>query len=254
VTGNSPAPSPPIEVLFVGSTAAPAAPRIQEHADISIAATTFEDPIDEEELAHAAADADAVVGRLPIDASENESIRLVQSLGADVERFDRERFPPAAFLCNVYGHGPAVAEHAIMLIMALQRDLREVVLTVPFTDATDGLIGEREFEKMDDDAVLVNVARGPVVEEQALYDALEGGEIAGAGIDTWYQYPEAGGETVAPSSEPLAELDTVRMTPHVAGWTDGTTSHRWQQIATHVSQLAAGTRPDNVVWEPRTGN
>lgn len=88
-----------------------------------------------------------------------------------------------------------------------------VVVAVPLTDETEGLVGEAELAAMRDDAVLVNVARGPVVDESALVDALEGGELAGAALDVFETEP-------LPEDSPLWGMENVVVTPHVAAMTD----------------------------------
>lgn len=85
-----------------------------------------------------------------------------------------------------------------------------LILTVPLTDATRHAIDATVFEALPDSAVLVNVARGAVVDEDALIDALRGGEIAGAGLDVVESEP-------LPSESPLWDRDDVILTPHVGG-------------------------------------
>ncbi|MHA2296752.1 MAG: NAD(P)-dependent oxidoreductase [Candidatus Hodarchaeales archaeon] len=65
-----------------------------------------------------------------------------------------------------------------------------VVIALPLTPETKGIIGEREFKLMKASVFLVNIARGDIIVEEALYNALKDGEIAGAGLDVWWQYPE----------------------------------------------------------------
>ncbi len=69
------------------------------------------------------------------------------------------------------------------------------ILCVPLTDDTHGLIGEAELLALGPEGYLVNVCRGPVVEEQALFDALDSRGIAGAALDVWYRYPAEGRRT-----------------------------------------------------------
>ncbi len=83
-----------------------------------------------------------------------------------------------------------------------------VSLHVPLTSETKGMIGEREFEIMKDDAILINVARGPVVDESALVEALKSGKIRGAGLDVFEEEPE-----VHPELKRLDE--NVVLTPHI---------------------------------------
>ncbi len=91
-------------------------------------------------------------------------------------------------------------------------DVEFVVITVPLTDETEGLIGAAELAAMDEDAYLVNVARGSVVDEAALIDALEAGEIAGAALDVFETEP-------LPADSPLWELEEVIVTPHCGAFT-----------------------------------
>ncbi|MFW6448342.1 MAG: D-2-hydroxyacid dehydrogenase [Halobacteriota archaeon] len=88
-------------------------------------------------------------------------------------------------------------------------DARFVALAVPLTDETTGLFGTEEFRAMRSDAYLVNVSRGPVVDEAALIRALRGGEIAGAALDVYDREP-------LPGDSPLWDRDDVLMTPHVS--------------------------------------
>lgn len=126
------------------------------------------------------------------------------------------------------------------------------VVALPLDETTTGYIGERELEALGPDGYLVNVARGPVVDEAALYGALRERRIAGAALDVWYRYP-AGEETVLPSEFPFHELDNVIMTPHVAGWTEGTLRIRIGQIGENLERLAAGKPLATVVHPARTG-
>ncbi|MEF8841500.1 MAG: D-2-hydroxyacid dehydrogenase [Haloarculaceae archaeon] len=88
-------------------------------------------------------------------------------------------------------------------------DARFVVLCVPLTDETRGLVGETELERMGEDAYLVNVARGAVVDQDALVAALREGAIAGAALDVFEEEP-------LPEDSPLWDMDDVIITPHAA--------------------------------------
>lgn len=87
--------------------------------------------------------------------------------------------------------------------------VRFVALAVPLTDETQGMIGEREFAVMREDAYLVNVARGAVVDEPALVEAVRQGSIAGAALDVFNAEP-------LPPTSPLWDLDDVIVSPHAA--------------------------------------
>jgi len=82
---------------------------------------------------------------------------------------------------------------------------------VPLTPATRNLIGQKEFELMKKDAVLVNIARGGVVDEEALFRALKEKKIRGAALDVFAQEP--------PRGNPLLTLENLITTPHMGGYT-----------------------------------
>lgn len=86
-------------------------------------------------------------------------------------------------------------------------DARFVAIALPHTPETDGLIGDAEFDAMREDAYLINVARGLIVDEDALIDALHEGEIAGAGLDVFETEP-------LPEGSPLWDFEDVIVTPH----------------------------------------
>jgi D-2-hydroxyacid dehydrogenase (NADP+) len=92
------------------------------------------------------------------------------------------------------------------------RDAKFVALATPLTPETEGLVGEAELAVMRDDAYLINVARGPVVDEDALIAALRDGEIAGAGLDVFEEEP-------LPDESPLWGFDNVVLTPHCGAMT-----------------------------------
>jgi phosphoglycerate dehydrogenase-like enzyme len=83
-----------------------------------------------------------------------------------------------------------------------------LIVTLPLTDETTGLIGAAELASLPPGAVLVNVGRGPIVDEQALYEALRSGGLGAAGIDVWYQYPKSVQARVdqPPSRFPFGDL------------------------------------------------
>jgi phosphoglycerate dehydrogenase-like enzyme len=136
---------------------------------------------------------------------------------------------------------------------ALPQLLKEsefVVLACPLNKETRGLIGSREFAQMKRSAFLINVARGAVVDEEALFRALKGRRIAGAAIDVWYHYPRDD-EPCRPSRFPFHKLPNVVMTPHVSGWMLGTRQKRLQLVAENIDRLVAGKPLLNVVQGPR---
>ena len=95
-------------------------------------------------------------------------------------------------------------------------------------------------------AILINVARAEIVDEEALYHALAEKRIAGAALDVWYRYP-AGPEPAFPARRPFHELSNVLMTPHVSGWTDGMLAARAKLIAENIQRAAQGEPPANLI-------
>ena len=121
-----------------------------------------------------------------------------------------------------------------------------VVVTVPLSDATRGLIDEDALAAMKPTAILVNVARGAVVDEEALHAAQLDGTIAGAGIDVWWRNPRDP-DAPPPSHLDFTKLPNVVLTPHQSGHTEEVFAGRAGDIAANVDALAAGQPLRNVV-------
>lgn len=119
-----------------------------------------------------------------------------------------------------------------------------LLITLPGTPETESLIGAAELALLPDEAVLVNVGRGPIVDEGALYGALVNGRLRAAGLDVWYNYPSdaASREATAPATWPFHTLDNVVMSPHRGGFSD----RRGALLAAHLAETlnaAAAGRP-----------
>lgn len=114
---------------------------------------------------------------------------------------------------------PFVAVHAPDELAAVLPRTDALLLCLPLTPETEGLIGEHELWLLPRSSLLVNVARGAIVNEEALYRALSEHRIAAAGIDVWYQYPPTAEDRAytPPSRFPFHELDNVVMSPHRGG-------------------------------------
>ena len=94
-----------------------------------------------------------------------------------------------------------------------------IIIALPLTAETEGLIGREELAQLPPSCVLVNIARGAIVDEEALYLALKEEQIAAAGVDVWYNYPSTpeSRANTPPSRFPFHELDNVVMSPHRGG-------------------------------------
>ena len=115
-----------------------------------------------------------------------------------------------------------------------------VVLAVPLTEKTRGLIGRRELGLMKPSSLFINVARGAVVDEDALVDALAAGRLRAAALDVFAHEP-------LPPDSPLRRLPNVVATPHYGGASSASRRRLWQQIVDNLDRLAAGRELANVV-------
>ena len=122
-----------------------------------------------------------------------------------------------------------------------------LVVSVPLTAETTSIVDADAFAAMRSSAVVLNVGRGPTIDERALYDALKDDRIAGAIIDTWYAYPSSSQPNVLPSILPFHTLPNIVMTPHMSGWTSGTIRRRQKTIADNIKRRAEGRACVNVV-------
>ena len=118
-----------------------------------------------------------------------------------------------------------------------------VSLHLPLTADTDGLLGAAALARMKPSAVLVNTSRGPIVDENALADALRDGRLAAAGLDVF------GVEPVAPDN-PLLGLDNVVLTPHVTWYTVDTMRRYLVEAVANCRRLRDGQRLAHVVNQP----
>jgi phosphoglycerate dehydrogenase-like enzyme len=159
--------------------------------------------------------------------------RLCQGLGMEVVAVRRTA------AATVPG-GPRVA--GIAELHDLLPRAGAVLICLPLTPETEGLVGAAELALLPRDAVLVNVGRGPVVDEAALFQALRDRRLYAAGIDVWYNYPpDEGSRFHTPASRfPFHELDNVVMSPHRAGSSTETERLRVTHLAEMLNTAARG--------------
>jgi D-2-hydroxyacid dehydrogenase (NADP+) len=184
------------------------------------------------------------VGGGPDAATVSGATLCLVGLGAIGGRVARRAAALGARVVGVSRSGEAVpgvdrALTADRLDEALA-SARFVVLAVPLTDATRGLVGRAELDAMPDDAALVNVSRGEVVDESALLAALDAGELAGAALDTFAEEP-------LPPSSPFWDRTDVLVTPHAAGLHAGYAGAVADVVDATLSALRAGETPENRV-------
>jgi D-3-phosphoglycerate dehydrogenase len=115
-----------------------------------------------------------------------------------------------------------------------------VTLHVPRTKDTQGMIGAAELSRMKPTALLINTARGGLVDEKALYQALLTGQLAGAGLDVFAVEPPG-------PDHPLLQLDNVVATPHIAAGTRDALATKMRAAFANMQRVAQGQAPCNVV-------
>ncbi len=122
-----------------------------------------------------------------------------------------------------------------------------IVASLPLLPETRGVVRKEGLAAMRSDAVIINVGRGPVIDQTALYEVLKQRRIGGAVIDTWYAYPADVNATTLPGRMPFHELDNIVMTPHMSAWTNGTVRRRQQTMAENIGRLERGEPLLNVI-------
>lgn len=136
--------------------------------------------------------------------------------------------------------GPADADDRIVPLDELVAEADYLSIHCLLNEETRGLIDESALRRMKPTAILVNTARGPIVDQRALTRALTEGWILGAGLDTLEQEPPA-------SDEPLRKLPNVVLTPHTAYYTDASSLRLKQRVAEEVTAALAGQRPPHIL-------
>ena len=147
--------------------------------------------------------------------------------------------------CEKFPDAPFVARHDIELVDfdALLRQSDFVTLHAPMTPETRQLMNREAFARMKRGSVLVNTARGPMVDETALLEALSSGQLAGAGLDVLATEPP-------PADHPLLALDNVIVTPHVSALDSQAVEDMSVGAAQNIVDLFAGRWPTACVVNP----
>jgi len=159
-----------------------------------------------------------------------EVARKAKVFGLHVSAFTRHL---GAAVFEKYGVEP-------LPLPALLEQSDYVSLHVPLTDETRGMLGAAELRRMKPTAFLINTARGAVVDQEALVQALQEKWIAGAGLDVFSPEP-------LPADSPLLTMDNVVLTPHVASYSDAAFARMRRRVAEEVSMALRGKWPTAVV-------
>lgn len=176
-----------------------------------------------------------VLGLVGLGASARELARRARCLGMRVMAIDQVVVPAALRdeLRVEFLGGPEQ-----LLEMAAHADFLSV--HVPLTTKTHHMVDRRVLQAMKPTAVIVNVARGQIIDEEALIDALRTNKLRGAGVDVYKQEP-------LPSDHPFLHLPNVLATPHIAGVTNGTFRRRAEAAVLNVERVMHGLPPLDLV-------
>ncbi len=149
------------------------------------------------------------------------------------------------------------SEHAslvdrVLCIDDIEPSLREadfVILSLPLTRDSAGLVNKDFLSMMKSTSIIVNISRGAIVDESALYEALKNGTIAAAGLDVWWDYPATwGGSGKLPSEKyPYHELDNVVISPHRAAYSENIVRDQLQFVGENILRFIQGEQPLNQV-------
>jgi len=191
------------------------------------------------------------LGMIGLGGIARATVGLLQGFGMN---------PPLAYDPLV---DPSVAQRLGVRMVGLDELLREadfVSLHCPLNSSTRDMIGARELSLMKPEAYLINAARGGIVDEDALYEALKSGRIAGAAIDCFAQEPVT-------SPHRFGELDNVLLAPHSIAWTNELFRDIGRMVCQGMVDLSLGRQPKGAInaevfqrpefqekWQRRSGN
>ena len=185
---------------------------------------------DEKKLAYNGSElADKTIGIIGVGAVGQKVAKYCNAFGMKVLGYVRKKIDTAE---NI--------EFVDLDTLYMKSDI--VTIHVSLNDKTRHMINSDAFKKMKKEAIIINTARGPIIDEKALIIALKNGDIAGAGLDVFEKEP------LAIDSE-LREFDNVILTPHTAGMPDGLKFHkkRYAFFIENIKKVIAGKKPDSTL-------
>ncbi|MGY5854858.1 MAG: 2-hydroxyacid dehydrogenase [Candidatus Thorarchaeota archaeon] len=124
-----------------------------------------------------------------------------------------------------------------------------VILALPLTDMSRGLVDESFLRQMNSSSILINISRGEIVDEGALYKVLKENQIRGAAFDVWWRYPRGdSGPIFYPSEEfPFHELDNLTLSPHRASYSEKVKQDMFTFAVENILRFIQGETPLNIV-------
>ena len=123
-----------------------------------------------------------------------------------------------------------------------------VLIACDMNAETIDMINAERLAAMKPNGVLINVARGRIVNEDALYEALTEQRIGGAILDAWYRYYAAGEDAVWPSTRPFQDLDNTLLSGHRSASTEEMHERRWRFVAENCAKVERAETPENIVF------
>ena len=169
-----------------------------------------------------------------------ETARLAKACGLRVHAMTRSGVKPRENVYCVSGAGDLAGELPDRVFTQEHKSeflggLDFLILAMPLNEANEGIVGAAELRELPEHAFLLNPARGPLVDEEALIAALRDGGIAGAALDTHFAYP-------MPPDHPLWRMANVIMTPHISGSSKSPfyITRIWGLFAQNMDRLLAG--------------
>ena len=157
----------------------------------------------------------AVVGIWGYGGIGRATARLAKAFGLTVHVLSRNGIKPRTNIYSVDGTGDPDGTFPDRIFLADEKEaflkgLDYLIIAMPQTDHNEGIVGAKELSMLKKSAFVLNPARGPLIQENALIDALNNKTIAGAALDTHYYYP-------MPTNHPLWQMPNVMLTPHISG-------------------------------------
>lgn len=182
---------------------------------------------------------DITVGILGTGTVACETIRRLTGFGCRILGCSRSGAAIEEF--------PGIPVYPVTELDTFLKQVNALIVAVPHTPDTAGIISTREINLLPPNAVLVNVARGPVVDESALYEALRDGRLLAAGIDVWYNYrPDPVDGKKYPYTLPFHELDNIVLSPHRAS-SPLTRPGRYVDVVDNIRRFILGRPLTNVL-------
>jgi phosphoglycerate dehydrogenase-like enzyme len=124
-----------------------------------------------------------------------------------------------------------------------------ILISCGLAPETKGLIDASRLALMKPGALLINVARAAIVDEDALDAALKDGRLGGAALDVWWQYPTPDEPERRPSRRPFHQLSNVLITPHSSSSSEATADRRWGVVAANLDRFVRGEKLENIVLQ-----